>query len=98
MCKYTYITLKRIKHFPAISQLFPLGNRMEPFLHMNKLEYAPPKNALFQVWLKLAKQIWRRFLNFVNVFSLFLNYLRLEKGWALHLNKLESLSPKDSFY
>ena len=32
----------------------------------------------------------RRFFNFVNVFSLFRNYLPLEKGTTLHLNKLES--------
>ena len=38
----------------------------------------------------------RRFFNFVNSFSLFLNYLPLEKGGALHLNKLESPSPKDA--
>ena len=31
---------------------------------------------------------------FVNVFSLFLNYLPLEKSGALHLNKLKSPSPK----
>ena len=36
------------------------------------------------------------FLNFVNVFSLFRNYLHLEKGEALHLNKLESTSLKDA--
>ena len=36
------------------------------------------------------------FLNFVNVFSLFRNYLPLEKGGALHLNKLEFPSPKDA--
>ena len=36
-------------------------------------------------------------LNFVNVFSLFRNYLPLEKGRALHLNKLESPSPGDTF-
>ena len=35
------------------------------------------------------------FLNFVNVFSLFRYYLPLEKGGALHLNKLESPSSKD---
>ena len=29
------------------------------------------KNALCQVWLKLAWQFWRRFLNFVNVFRYF---------------------------
>ena len=32
---------------------------------------------------------------FVNVFSLFRNYLPLEKDRALHLNKLDFLSPKD---
>ena len=36
------------------------------------------------------------FLNFVNVFLLFPNYLPLKKGVTLHLNKLESHSPKDA--
>ena len=36
------------------------------------------------------------FLNFIIVFSLFQNYLPLEKGGALHLNKLESPSHKDA--
>ena len=36
------------------------------------------------------------FFNSVNVFSLFLNYLPLEKDGALHLNKLESPLPKDA--
>ena len=36
------------------------------------------------------------FFNFVNVFSQFHNYLPLEKGGALYLNKLESPSPKDA--
>ena len=34
------------------------------------------------------------FFYFVKVFSLFRIYIPLEKGGALHLNKLESLSPK----
>ena len=34
--------------------------------------------------------------NLVNVFSLFRNYLPLEKVGAFHLNKLESPSPKDA--
>ena len=38
----------------------------------------------------------KRFFNFVTVFSLFRNYLPLEKGGALHLNKLESSSLKDA--
>ena len=66
-------------------------------LHLKKLEFPSPKDALCQVWLKLAQWFWRRrFFNFVNVFSLFRNYLPLEKGGALHLNKLESPSPKDA--
>ena len=63
--------------------------------HLNKLESPSPKVALWQVWLKLAQWFWRRFLNFVKVFSLFRNYLPLEKDRAIHLNQLESPSPKD---
>ena len=64
-------------------------------LHLNKLESPSHNDALWQVWLKLAKWFWRRrFFNLVNVFSLFRNYLPLEKGGALHLNKRESPTPK----
>ena len=57
-----------------------------------------PKDALCQNCFKLAlsQWFWRRFLNFVNVFFLFHNYLPLEKGGASHLNKLEYPSPKDA--
>ena len=50
------------------------------------------KGCLCQNWLQLAQWFWRRgfFKNFINVFSLFRNYLPLEKGGDLHLNKLES--------
>ena len=66
-------------------------------LHLNKIESPSPKDALCQVWLKLAQWFWRRrFLNFVNVFSLIRNYLPLEKDGALYLNKLETPSPKDA--
>ena len=66
-------------------------------LHMIKVESPSPKDALCQVWLKLAQWFWRRrSLNYVNVFSLFRNYLLLETGRALHLNKLESPLPKDA--
>ena len=37
------------------------------------------------------------FLNFFNLFSLFGNYLLLEKGRALYFSKLESPSPKECF-
>ena len=65
-------------------------------LHLNTLESPSPKDALCQVWLKLAQWFWRRFSNFVNEFLLFLNYLPLEKGGALLLNKLQSPSDKDA--
>ena len=66
-------------------------------LHLKKFESPSPKDALCQVWIKLAQYFWRRgFFNSVNVFSLFQNYLHLEKGRAFHLNKLESSSPKDA--
>ena len=55
-------------------------------------------------WMFCAKFVLNRpigseeedFFYFVDVFSLFHNYLPLEKGGALHFNKLESPSPKDS--
>ena len=52
-------------------------------------------DALCQVWLKLDQRFWRRFKNFVYVFSLFRNYLPLQNA-GLYLNKLESPSPKDA--
>ena len=63
-------------------------------LHLNNVESPSPKDALCQVWLKLAQWFWRR--NFVNVFSLFCNYLLLQNGRVLHLNNVESSSPKDA--
>ena len=33
----------------------------------------------------------KKIFNFINVFSLFRNYLPLEKGGVLHLNKLEPI-------
>ena len=42
-------------------------------------------------WLSGSRE--EDFLNFVNVFSLFRNYLPLEKDGALHLNELANLNP-----
>ena len=64
-----------------------------------KLDPIHPRMLCAKFDFKLAQWFWRkRFLNFVNVFSLFRNYLLLEKGWALHLNKLESPLPKDALF
>ena len=68
-------------------------------LHLNKLESHTPKDALCQVWLKLAQWFWRRrffeFRQCILTISLFI-YHPLQKGGALHLNKLESHTPKDA--
>ena len=61
---------------------------MDRALHLNKFNSPSPRNNLCQVWLKLAQWFLRNFFNFVNVFSLFRNYLPLKKGGALHLNKI----------
>ena len=66
-------------------------------LYLNKLEFSSPKEDFCQVWLIRAKWFWRRFLNFVDVFSLFRNYLPLEKGGRLHMKKIEFPSSKDAF-
>jgi hypothetical protein len=66
-------------------------------LYLNKLEFPLPKDNVYQVWLYLACWFWRRrFLKKkFSVFLLFCYYLPLERGNPLHLNKLESPSPKD---
>ena len=75
--------------------LYPRGTGLA--IHLNKVEFPYPKNALCQVWLTLAQWLGRRrFLNFINVFSLFWFYLHLEKGGNLHLCKFESTLPKDT--
>ena len=64
-------------------------------LHFNESKSFYPENALSQGWLKLAQWFWRkRFLNFVNIFSLFCYYLPLEKGMVLHLKNLNPLHPR----
>ena len=63
-------------------------------LHLNKLEYSSPKDALCQVWLKLAHWFWRKFL----ILSMYFRYfiiISLGKGQGLLLNKFESPSPKN---
>ena len=66
-------------------------------LHLNNLDDSSPKDVLYQIWLKLIQWfLRRRFLNFVNVFLLFRNYLPLGKGGTVHLNKLELSSHTDA--
>ena len=82
-------------YFSLFCNYLPLKKGMA--LHLNKLEIMSPKDALCQVWLKLAKRFWRRrFLNFIKPILIFCNQLPLVKGVGLHLYKIESSSPKDA--
>ena len=64
----------------AISYFLPLEK--DKALHLNKVQSPLLKDALCQVWVKSAQWLWRRrFFNFVNVFSVFRNYLPLEKSY-----------------
>ena len=84
---------KFFKVFSLVRNYLPLEKRGAR--HMNKLESPSPKDALCQVWLKLAQWFWRgRFLNFVNEFSLFRNYLPLEKGGPFIWTNLNPLHPR----
>ena len=87
----------RVNIFSLFCNYFPLEKGV--VLHLNKLESPLPNDALCLVWLKLANWfLRRRFVNFVNIFSLFHSYLPLEKSVGLHLKKLESTSLKDALY
>ena len=76
---------KKILKFRQCISLFGyyLPLEMSVIFQLNKLKVPSPKEAFCQVWLKLAQWfLKRRFLNFVNVFSLFGYYLPLEnKAW-----------------
>ena len=59
-------------------------------LHLNKILFPLSKDALCQVWMKLAQWFWRR--RFLNMFNIILHfyYIPLEKGMTFHLNKHKS--------
>ena len=90
------------RRFLKFVNVFSLFRYYLPFekgvaLHLRKPEFPSPKDALGQVWLKLAQWFLRkRFLKFVNIYLLFRYYLPLEKGVALHLIKHEFPSPKNA--
>ena len=70
--------------------------RAGPFIWTNLYPLHPRMLCAKFVWNWPSGSGEEDFFNFVNIFSLFRNYLPLEKGAALHLNKLESPSPKDT--
>ena len=76
----------RLQNFVNVFLLFRnhLPLERDSTLHLNTLESPSLKDALCQVWLKLAQWFWRRrFFNLVNVFSLFHNYESVFSVWCL---------------
>ena len=64
-------------------------------LHLKILKSPSPRDALCLVWFKLAQWFWgRRFLNFVNVFSLFSNNLPWKREGPLIWTNLNPLYPR----
>ena len=61
-------------------------NSLHPRMHFAKFGWNWPSGSGEEIFFK-----------FVNVFSLFRNYLPLEKGGALHLTKLNPLHPRMHF-
>ena len=63
----------------------------------HKLEFLSPKDALWQVWLKLTQWfLRRRFLNFVNVFHYFIitSISPLKRAWPFIWTNFKSLHPR----
>ena len=85
--------LKYFQYHFTIWLLSPLGKGCG-------FSLAQTKEDLCQIWLELAHWFWRKkiFLNISNRISHFCHYLPLEKGEALHLNKLESPPYKDVLF
>ena len=64
-------------------------------LHLNKLESSSPKDALCQVWLKLAQRFWRRS---VQILSMYFFYFVIIFPWEKDRALVFSLSLFHSLY
>ena len=65
-------------------------------LLLEKIWILSPKIAIFQLWLSFSQWFWRRFLNFVNVITLFCYYLQLKRVWPFFSTNLKSSLFKDA--
>ena len=88
-----YISSMYLGYFTIISS----QKRAGPFIWTNLTPLNPRMLCSKFGWKWPSDSGDEYFLNFVNVFSLFPNYLPLEKVGAIHLNKLESPFHQDLF-
>ena len=86
--------------FVNVVSLFPYYLPLEKgvALHLNELDYPSPKGCFVPSLVKIGPVVLKKrdFSSLSMFFLLFRNYLPLEKGGVLHLNKLESQSPKNA--
>ena len=78
--------------------LSPLGKGRRPSFEQTLIlfTFTLLKGCFVLILVEIGSVVLeKKIFKFVNVFSLFRNYLPLEKGVGLHLNKLESPLPKD---
>jgi hypothetical protein len=83
------IIKKKFSVFLLFCYYLPLQNGYP--LRLNKRESPSPKDDLFQVWLKLAQWLWRRwFLNDPIPFLRFLAHLSWKLKWAILIARCPS--------
>ena len=78
-----------------VKKCYHLLLEKDVILHLNQLESPSPKDALCQVWLKLAQWFWRRRFKMLSIY--FRYFLPQEKGVAPHLEKINLLHPSNVF-
>ena len=73
---------KKISKFLIVFSLylFPIGKGRDLTLHLNKIESPSSKNALCQVWWKLAHWFWRGNFNSSSYFRYFASIYPMEIG------------------
>ena len=101
LCQVWLILAKRFwkRRFLNFANIFSLFRKYLPLekveaLYLNKFESPSLKDPLYKFWMLFALWFWRRrFLNFINAFSVFRNYLPLEKEFSLFFQNWNFLHP-----
>ena len=91
-------SFEKITHFRKNIKVRQIWNQLNALWTKNQTAFnLGPNQRTFKQEAHGSHRSPEEDLKFVNVFSLFRNYLSLEKGVALHLNKLDIWSPKRCF-
>ena len=95
----TMVLKKNILNFVYVFSLicYNLPLEKDGAFRLHKLESHSSKDACAKFCINWLSGIGIIYFNFVNEFPLFRYYLPVEKDGDLHLNKLESPSPRYAF-